>query len=382
MIEDQNQHPAEESEEVLDIIQPKALELIQRAEIDMQVATARKYPRDIGVVKKKMLSFATLDEETAEGCFYTLKRKDRDGNQKKIQGPSVRLAEIAVSCYGNLRAAARIVDNDGKTITSQGICHDLENNTLICVEVRRRITNTKGKTFNEDMQVVTGNAANAIAFRNAVFKVIPGALVKPVYDMAMKVAVGDATTLKTKRDKLFKRFEAMGVDQAQVLHAIEKKTMDAVDLEDIETLIGIGTAIRDGDTTIDQAFPPMQGSQQAANAVADEKLKQAEQAGHTAQTGSPAASPAADQSNPTAEQPGAGGTAGNLFDKEADGPPAGLKDEDSWGDDPEAASHGLWRKIKGVVHHRTAVGESWKQWELPAGGRRRGPIEFKRGDQQ
>src|SRR5690349_3214367 len=119
----------------------------------MQIATAKKYPRDLAKVKKKMLDFATLDEETAESCFYTLKRKDRDsGEGKVIQGPSVRLAEIAVACYGNLRAAARITDNDGRFITAQGLCHDLESNTLISIEAKRRITGKSGKTYGDDMQ--------------------------------------------------------------------------------------------------------------------------------------------------------------------------------------------------------------------------------------
>jgi hypothetical protein len=110
----------------VEFIQPGALELIQRAEIDMQIATAKRYPRDLSKVKKRMLDFATLDEETAESCFYTL---PRDG--KTIQGPSVRLAEIAVACYQNIRVASRVIANDGRVITAQAACLDLENNTLV-----------------------------------------------------------------------------------------------------------------------------------------------------------------------------------------------------------------------------------------------------------
>ncbi len=158
----------EQPQPEVEVISPSSLELIQRAEIDLQISTAKKYPRDLARVKSKMISFATLDEETAESCFYTL---PRDG--KTIQGPTVRLAEIAVACYTNLRAASRIISNDGRVITSQAACHDLENNTLISVEVQRRITTKQGKTYSEEMQVTAGNAANAIAFRNAVFKVVP-----------------------------------------------------------------------------------------------------------------------------------------------------------------------------------------------------------------
>ena len=251
----------EKEEVALEVIAPRALELIERAQIDMQIETARKYPRDLKRSRNRMMDFATIDEETAESCFYTLSRSG-----KNIQGPSVRLAEIAVSCYGNIRAASRIIDNDGKTITSQGICHDLENNVMISVEVRRRITNKEGKTYNEDMQVTTGNAANSIAFRNACFKVIPGALVKPVYDAAKAVAIGTATTLAVKREKMVKRLNAMGVTTPQILAKLGRTSVENMGLDDLETLIGLGTAIKDGDSTIEEAFfvadktPPLRGN--------------------------------------------------------------------------------------------------------------------------
>lgn len=241
---------AEEREPIHAEIMPQALELIQRAEIDMQIATAKKYPRDLAKVKRRMLDFATLDEETAESCFYTLSRSG-----KTIQGPSVRLAEIAVACYQNLRAASRVIDNNGRTITCQGACHDLENNTLISVEVQRRITDRNGKTYNEDMQVVAGNAGNSIAFRNAVFKVVPGALLKPVYEAAKRVAVGDASTLTTRRAKIISRLNSMQVDTQRILSKIGKSSVENIGLEDLEVLIGLGTAIKDGDTTVDESFP-------------------------------------------------------------------------------------------------------------------------------
>src|SRR6185312_1913860 len=173
-----------------EIIQPTAIEAIERAQLDMQVTTAKHYPRSLQQVKTKMLEFATLDQETAESCFYTLKRKDADGSEKIIQGPSIRLAEIAVSCYKNIRAGARIIDNDGKRIVSQGVCFDLENNVCISMEINRSIVTKKGHTFSQDMQTVVSNAANAISFRNTVFKVIPGALIKPVFEAAKTMAIG------------------------------------------------------------------------------------------------------------------------------------------------------------------------------------------------
>lgn len=263
----------ETPKEVTGEVMMGALELIQRAEIDMQISTAKRYPRDLPIVKKRMLSFATLDVETAESCFYTLSRSG-----KKIQGPSVRLAEIAVACYGNLRAASRVISNDGKVVTSQAACHDLENNTLISVEVQRRITDKNGKTYSDDMQITASNAANAIAFRNAVFKVVPGALLKPVFEAAMKVAVGDASTLSTRREKVIARLEELGAELPRILHMLGKHSIENIDLIDLETLVGIGTAIKDGDTTVDESFPPINGTKHEApadrEARQEEKIRQ------------------------------------------------------------------------------------------------------------
>lgn len=239
----------ENAETQLEIMGGDALAQIIRAETDTQITTAKRYPRDFSASKRKMLSLATLDEETAAGCFYKLNRQG-----KTIEGPSVRMAEIAISCFGNIKAGARVIANDGKTVTAQGFCHDLENNVAVSVEVKRRITDKAGRTYSDDMQVVTGNAACAIAFRNAAYKVVPMALIKPVYEAAKKCAVGDLRTLADRRTAALKYFSSLGVNEKQVLGYLGKSAVDGIDLGDVENLIGLSTAIKEGSTTVDEAF--------------------------------------------------------------------------------------------------------------------------------
>lgn len=248
-----NPNPPEQEQD-LDVIQGGALEAMERASIDVQIATAKKWPRTISVVKAQMLSFATLDRETAAGCFFTLPpRKGGDG--KPIQGPSIRMAEIAISSYQNIRAGARVIADDGKVITAQGVCHDLQNNVCVSVEVRRRVTTRDGRRFSEDMVVMTGNAACSLALRNATFRVVPLALVKPVYEAAKMVAVGDAKTLVTRRADALAHFTKMGVEKARIFHALGVKTLEDVGLEHLEILIGYANAIKDGDSSVDEVFP-------------------------------------------------------------------------------------------------------------------------------
>lgn len=236
-------------EEIRIIEGEAALSLITKAEIDIQISTAKAFPRSNKMFLDKAMSMATLSEDIAASCAYALPR-----GGKALEGPSVRLAEIVCASYGNIRAGARVIANDGKTITAQGVCHDLESNYCVTVEVKRRITDKFGKTFNEDMQVVTGNAACAIAYRNAVFKVVPSALVGDVYEKAKEVAKGSAETLVVRRDKAIKYFKELGVSDKQICDALEIKKIEDIDLDKLATLSGMRTLIKNGESTIKDLF--------------------------------------------------------------------------------------------------------------------------------
>ena len=239
-----------EDEELTTVPVLSIVETQERANIDMLIATAKKYPRDLARVRRSMEAMATLDEDTAASCNYFLSR-----NGKSIEGPSVRMAEIAVASYQNIRCGCRVIGNDGKTVTGQGFCHDLENNLFIAFETQRRITDKLGNLYSEDMQVLTGNAAAAIAFRNAVFKVIPGAFIKPVAEKAKSVAVGDLKTLTQRRTRALNSFAKIGVTEARVLEMLGRRNTEEIDLADVEKLFGTFTAIREGTTTIEESFP-------------------------------------------------------------------------------------------------------------------------------
>lgn len=238
----------------LEIIPSGQMEAMERASIDVQISTAKKYPRTLSAVKAQMLSFATLDVETAAGCFFTLPAR-KGGDGKPIQGPSIRMAEIALSSFQNIRAGARKVADDGKTVTVQGVCHDLQNNVCVSVEVQRRVTTKEGRRYSDDMVNMTCNAACSIALRNAVFRVVPLALVKPIYESAKRVAVGDAKTLVTRRADAVAHFTKMGVDKVRIFAAVGVKALEDVGLEHLEMLIGFANAIKDGDATVDETFP-------------------------------------------------------------------------------------------------------------------------------
>lgn len=228
-----------------------ALAALNRSEIDVQVATAKQYPRVLSSVLDNIETLATWDEEIAGSCFYTLRRQG-----KVIEGPSVRMAEIIAHSWGNIRLQSRIIGNDGKTITAQGECYDLESNYAARVEVKRRIVDSKGKTYSEDMQVITGNAACAIAMRNALFKVVPSSLIKKVIEKAKKVSIGESLTLEVTRDKMLEYFKTIGVEEKQIFDYLSIQKKDELTIDMVVELRGLANAIKEGTTTIQETFSP------------------------------------------------------------------------------------------------------------------------------
>jgi len=235
--------------EIQEINRAESLSAITYSEIDQQIKTAKTYPRVLSQVLSNIDTMATYDKEVAESCFYALPR-----GGKTITGLSVRFAEIVASCWGNLRAGARIISNDGKLITAQGLIHDLETNVAITVEVSRKITDKYGKTFSQDMQIVTANACCSIAFRNAIYKAVPSSLFKGTVDKIKEVSIGKAIDLQTSRENAMKNFKALNVEESDVFKLLKVKKEDDIDRDKLFILKGVFNAIKDNEISIEEAF--------------------------------------------------------------------------------------------------------------------------------
>lgn len=231
---------------------PDSLALgLSRTEIDVQIATARRYPRQLSRVSQNVLSLATLDEETAAECLYALPR-----GGKPIKGPSIRLAEIIQSQYGNCRVGARVVhvDRAEKVVIAEGIFHDLETNAATKAEVRRRIVDSKGRLYSDDMIVMTGNAACSIAKRNAILGGVPKALWRGAANAVEKLIAGDIMTLAAGRETAVKSFAQFGVKPEQVFVAIGVGGIVDITLDHIPVLRGMFSALKNGEATVEEMF--------------------------------------------------------------------------------------------------------------------------------
>ncbi len=226
------------------------VDLVARAEIDQQVATAKKYPRSITAFMREAMSMATLNENIAGECIYALPRGD-----KVIRGPSARLGEIILSAWGNCRAGARVVAEDDQFITAQGVFHDIQRNTSVTYEIRRRITDRQGNKYSADMIAVTGNAASSIAMRNAILKGVPKAFWAEIYDKAAKLVAGDTHSVAERREQMLVYAKKMGITEEMIFGLFDAKGIEDIGQDELVQIRGIITALKEGDISVEEAFP-------------------------------------------------------------------------------------------------------------------------------
>lgn len=225
---------------------------LARAEVDQQVATARALPRSIQRAVNNITTLATLDEETAAECIYAVPR-----GGKTIRGPSIRFAEILASQWGNCRVGSRVVhvDKIERYVEAEGVFHDLETNVAQTARVQRTIQAKRGKGIDNDMIQLAGAAACSIARRNAILAGIPKGIGRKGYQAAEQVLRGDIKTLTSRRELALKAFGVMGVTPDRVFAALGVQGVDDIDLDHLLTLNATRSAIKSGETTVEEAFP-------------------------------------------------------------------------------------------------------------------------------
>jgi len=228
---------------------PTAMEAIQRAEASMAIHTAKQYPRDTAIALRNATQLVTFSKEAAEATHYCLPR-----GGKMITGPSIRLAEALASSWGNLRIQTVVKEIGEEAVVVCAMGHDLESNTAISVDVRRRITDKRGHRYNEDMITVTCNAAASIAYRNVVLRLIPQAVWQSVYNAALKKFRDGDEPIETRRKRALSWFADRGISSKQILQKLGLAKEDDIVKDHIVTLQGIKNAIVDGDITMSTAF--------------------------------------------------------------------------------------------------------------------------------
>ena len=257
-----------EEVQVIDAVGIEVFEAQERAAIDIQVATAKRYPRDLMRVRNNSVAIACMDVETAQSCRYA---KPVAG--KNIVGASVHLARIVCQQYGNIRVQQRIKSIDAKSIVAEAVAFDMETNYAVCVEARRSIVGKNGQRYSDAVIETNCMALLAIAERNAILKVIPKAITDAVYKEAFMCANGDLSDdakILVARDKAFEHFKkTYSATEEEILLCLGIRTKEAVNAEHIADLRGYIQALKDKEITADELFKRTENPTEAQKAAAE-----------------------------------------------------------------------------------------------------------------
>lgn len=231
----------------------EAINQIEKASIDMQIATAKNYPRSVKKSLENAIAMVTIDEKTASTCGYALRFR---GNE--IKGKSVYLAKILSQCWGNLRTGQRILGTDATHVIAEGICFDLETNISHTVMVKKPILKRDGTRYSADMIATAGMAAASIAVRNAILSVIPQAISDSVYEAAERKMIGQLSKedrLLSKRKEMLTVFsDKYKVTEEQILKHFNIRSTEQLDPLKVKELIDMNVAFTEGTLNIDDVF--------------------------------------------------------------------------------------------------------------------------------
>lgn len=284
----------------LTVLPPTAIESLTRGEIDCQISVARKFPRSLQRFQANAKGMVTIDQEVAESCIYSRPVGMENGQMKYAEGMSIRMAEIVSACYGNIRSGAILVEQTERKVTARGFCHDLETNTFVAWEVTELTVKKNGQPYGEAQRNVVAKATLAKAQRDAIFKVVPKALCRPIELDARRMITGNAASFDTKKANVVVWISRLGIDQARVWNALGITGPGDLKGEHLLTLHGLKTSIKDGDVKIDEAFPSLAPTP-AAGSVTEAVQKEQAAAAPPPEPEKPAEAKKADPSLPSAE---------------------------------------------------------------------------------
>src|SRR5690606_23380754 len=112
--------------------------------------------------------------------------------------------------------------------------------------------------YSQNLIETTIKAAQAIAIRDAVFKIVPLGFFKAELDQIKAKATGRNSDipLETRIRNAFAYFTKLGVTENQILELLKIHDKAEITEDHLETLVGLRTSIEDKELTAEEAFRP------------------------------------------------------------------------------------------------------------------------------
>jgi len=258
-----------------------------RAHVEARYLIAIRQPRDLDLVRQKLIK-----ECKRPGFAKAARYKKPIG--KGITGPSIRFAEAAIRCMGNIDVQTPTIYDDREKRIMRVIVMDLEANSGYSsdiniektverrktkpgdVIIRQRLNKDNIPVFiieaTEDDLLNKQNALISKGVRTNGLRLVPGDIVDECMDICVQTqADEDAADPDAAKRTIFDSFAAIGVtvDQLKAFLENDGSTLTPKELSDLRAIY---SAIKDGETNwrevMDEKIPsaPVNGAAPATEA--------------------------------------------------------------------------------------------------------------------
>lgn len=255
-----------------------------RSQVEARFALAFARPRDFDDVRVKLL------KECHRTRFAETARYAKPVGGRSIEGPSIRFAEAAVRCMGNIDVQTpAIYEDDEKRIVRVTVT-DLESNATfssdvtIAKTVERKspkgyeVLGERTNSYGDRVYIVRAtdddllNKHNALvskAIRNNALRILPGDLLDEAMDTCMAtLRRQDAQDPDSARKKVVDAFAGIGVKPSDLKLYLGHEVASCSPAE-IQSLRQVYAAIKDGETSWAEVLIARQ--QQTADAKAADR---------------------------------------------------------------------------------------------------------------
>jgi hypothetical protein len=239
-----------------------------KALVEARYIMALRNPRDMDVVRERLLKECSRPAFAAVARYEKPIGKDRS---KWPKGPSIRFAEAAVRCMGNITVETITSYDDREKRILNVVVTDLESNVpygqdiTIAKTIERRnkkegdtVISTRTNSYGDLVYILEAtdddivNKQQALiskAIRTQGLRLIPGDIVDECMDQVMVTQANtDAQDPNAAKRKLFDAFGAVGV-RAEQLKEYLGHDAESVSPKELADLRALYTAIRDGEAT-------------------------------------------------------------------------------------------------------------------------------------
>ena len=276
-----------------------ALAAQAKAAVESRYIMAMRQPRDMDVVRERLLRECKRPGFAAAAIYHK-----PVGNG--VEGPSIRFAEAALRCLGNVMPETPTIYDDAEKRIVRVSVTDLESNLTYSKDVtitktveRRSLkrgevplkqrVNSKGETIfileaTDDDILNKENALVSKALRTQALRILPGDVLDECMALCRKVRRDeDAKDPNAAKRALFDAFAGLGVSADQLKEYLGHKA-DVLQPKELEELRGLFSALRDGETTwreimdarqpdTDEKKPPQQPTTTKRGASLKDALK-------------------------------------------------------------------------------------------------------------